>query len=102
MDIEELTAGDVRASAGSGSIRLEMTKLADAVIRAGSGSVYLTLPPVINVDVDINTGSGGISTDFPVTMEGLRRSELRGRIGTGEDGRLRMTTGSGSVRLMKR
>jgi len=102
VDIDELTADDVRASAGSGSIRLEMATIADAVIRAGSGSVYLTLPPVINVDVDINTGSGGISTDFPVTMEGLRRSELRGRIGTGEDGRVRVTTGSGSVRLLKR
>lgn len=99
---EELTAGDVRASAGSGTIRLEMTKIADAVIRTGSGSVNLTLPPVVNVDVEINTGSGGISTDFPVTMEGLRRRELRGRIGTGEDGRVRVTTGSGSVRLVKR
>jgi lia operon protein LiaG len=100
--VEELTAGDVRASAGSGTIRLEMTKVADAVIRTGSGSVNLTLPPVVNIDVEINTGSGGISTDFPVTMEGVRRRELRGRIGTGEDGRVRVTTGSGSVRLLKR
>jgi len=100
--IEELTASDVRASAGSGTIRLEMTKLADAVIRTGSGSVNLTLPPVVNVDVEINSGSGSISTDFPVMMEGVRRRELRGRIGTGEDGRVRVTTGSGSVRLLKR
>ena len=100
--VEELTADDVRASAGSGTIRLEMTKVADAVIRTGSGGVSLTLPPVVNVDVEINTGSGGISTDFPVTMDGVRRRELRGRIGTGEDGRVRVTTGSGSVRLLKR
>jgi lia operon protein LiaG len=100
--VEELTADDVRASAGSGTIRLEMTRLADAVIRTGSGSVNLTLPPVVNVEVEINTGSGDISTDFPVTMEGIRRRELRGRIGTGEDGRVRVTTGSGSVRLLKR
>lgn len=100
--VEELTAGDVRASAGSGTIRLEMTKVADAVIRTGSGSVSLTLPSVVNVEVEINTGSGSISTDFPVTMDGVRRRELRGRIGTGEDGRVRVTTGSGSVRLLKR
>ncbi len=100
--VEELTAGDVRASAGSGTIRLEMTKIADAVIRTGSGSVHLTLPTVVNVEVEINTGSGGITTDFPVTMEGVRRRELRGRIGTGADGRVRINTGSGSVRLLKR
>lgn len=100
--VDDLDAADVRATAGSGSIRLGMTKIADAVVRTGSGSVTLTLPAVVNVELDVNTGSGGISTDFPVTMDGVRRRELRGRIGTGADGRVRVHTGSGSVRLLKR
>lgn len=100
--VERLTSADIRASAGSGSIRLELAKLGDAVIRAGSGGVSLTLPNEVNVEVDISTGSGGITTDFPVTMEDVRRRQLRGRIGTGADGRVRINTGSGSVRLIKR
>lgn len=51
---------------------------------------------------DANTGSGGISSDFPVTMEQLRRNTLRGTIGTGADGRIRASSGSGGVRLARR
>ena len=101
--IDALTSADVRASTGSGSVRLELLKTPDEVTaRAGSGSVTLVLPADVNADLDIRTGSGGISTDFPVTMEQMRRNEMRGRIGSGTGGRIRVNTGSGSVRLIKR
>ncbi len=102
MRIDDLSARDLRASAGSGAIRLTLTKVADANIRTGSGGVELTLPASANVEVDISTGSGGISSDFPVTMDEVRRRELRGRIGTGADGRVRVSTGSGGARLYRR
>ena len=100
--IESLTSSDVRASTGSGSVRLGLLRVPrDLTARTGSGSVTLGLPSDPNVELDVRTGSGGISTDFPVTMDQVRRNELRGRIGTGNDGRLRVSTGSGSVRLQR-
>ncbi len=101
--MESLTSDDVRASTGSGSVRLDFSTVPrDLTARTGSGSVTVGLPRNPNVDVDVRTGSGGISTDFPVTMDMVRRNELRGRIGTGADGRLRISTGSGGVRLERR
>lgn len=101
--MEDVTAEDVRASTGSGRIRLEfLTTPRDLTIRSGSGGVALTLPAAANAELDIGTGSGGISTEFPVTMESVRRNQLRGRIGTGADGRIRVSTGSGGVQLYRR
>lgn len=101
--LEDLSSADVRASTGSGSIRVDLLQApTDLAVRTGSGGVTLRLPVGINAEVDVRTGSGGISTDFPVTMEQVRRNELRGRIGDGTGGRLRVSTGSGSVRLERR
>jgi hypothetical protein len=101
--IESLATDRLRASTGSGSVRLELTKVPrESVARTGSGSVELTLPDDASVDLDISTGSGGISTEFPVTMDVVRRRALRGRIGDGDGNSLRVSTGSGGVRLRKR
>ena len=75
------------------------TLYSSAHIDLSQGPVTLRLPANADADLDIRTGSGGISTDFPVTMEQVRRNELRGRIGAGTGGRLRVSTGSGGVRL---
>lgn len=100
--LESLSGDDLRTSTGSGSVRLGLLRVPrDLTARTGSGSVTLALPANPNVELDVRTGSGGISTDFPVTMDQVRRNELRGRIGTGNDGRLRVSTGSGSVRLQR-
>lgn len=101
--LDDVSAPDIRASTGSGSVRLDLkTSPRDLTARTGSGSVTLRLPTNADAEVDIRTGSGGISTDFPVTMDQVRRNELRGRIGAGTGGRLRVTTGSGGVRLERR
>ncbi len=101
--VESLRADDVRASTGSGSIRLDLTRVPrSTTVRTGSGGATLALPNNPNVEVDVNTGSGGISSDFPVTMDEVRRRQLRGTIGTGADGRIRISTGSGSARLQRR
>lgn len=101
--MESVTTSDLRASSGSGGVRLELTGTPrDATIRSGSGGVSLTLPSSANAELDLRTGSGGISTEFAVSMESVRRNELRGRIGSGTEGRIRVTTGSGGVRLYRR
>lgn len=99
---ESLASGDVSIDTGSGGVELAMTQVPrNTEVDTGSGSVRLELPAATNADVDIETGSGGISSDFAVTMDQLRRNELRGRIGQGGP-RITVSTGSGGVRLIKR
>ena len=103
ITLDVVTARNVRSTSGSGSVRLDLRQVPrDLTSRSGSGSVEVSLPSEVNAEIDITTGSGGISSEFPVTMESVRRRELRGRIGTGADGFLRVSTGSGSVRILQR
>jgi hypothetical protein len=91
----------LRIEAGSGSTDVELLAPAtDVSIEAGSGGVTLRMPASTNASVDIETGSGGIDTDFEVKLSRIERRALRGTIGTGT-GRIRIESGSGSVRLMK-
>jgi lia operon protein LiaG len=101
--IDDLATESLRASAGSGSVRLALIKMPrESVARTGSGSVDLALPDDASAELDISTGSGGISTEFPVTMDNVQRRALRGRIGNGDGNSVRVSTGSGGVRLRKR
>lgn len=115
IEVTELTAdvgsGGVRLAAvktprlhldtGSGSTEIEMLSQVDDVsIDAGSGGVTLRLPATLSATVDIETGSGGIDSDFEVRMSRVERGALRGAIGSGK-GRIKIESGSGSVRLLK-
>lgn len=102
INLEGVGADELRASTGSGSVRVDLTRsVRDATIRTGSGSVTLALPAEASAELDISTGSGGITTDFPVTMTEMRQNRLRGNIGDGRGGRIRVSTGSGGVRVRK-
>ncbi len=93
---------DLLIDTGSGSVRVALSKVPRrSEIDTGSGSVTLTLPADANAELDIETGSGGISSEFAVSMDEFRRRELRGRIGAG-GGLVKVSTGSGGVRLLKR
>ena len=99
---EGVTTDDLDIDTGSGGVRVALTKVPGRTqVEAGSGGVSLTLPADAAAELDIETGSGGISTDFAVTMQGYERRELRGRIGAGGP-TIRVSTGSGGVRLLKR
>ncbi|MEO8335004.1 MAG: DUF4097 family beta strand repeat-containing protein [bacterium] len=115
IDVTELVAdvgsGGVRLSGvktpklhletGSGGSDVELLSAPDDVsIEAGSGGVTLRMPATTNATVDIETGSGGIDTDFEVKMSRIERRALRGTIGSGK-GRIKIESGSGTVRLMK-
>jgi DUF4097 and DUF4098 domain-containing protein YvlB len=99
--LDDVRSSDVSIDAGSGGVTLSMLNSPRAVtVDAGSGGVTLSLPSDLSADVEIETGSGGISTDFPVRTSRVERRSLRGTIGDGA-GRIRIETGSGSVRLLK-
>lgn len=63
-----------------------------------SGNVHVTIPGTTNAEVRAVTGSGRISTDFPLN-EGLP-GEMRGTIGDGGP-TLRLTTVAGDITLRR-
>jgi hypothetical protein len=96
------SGGPVNATTGSGNIDVRMLALratGDMHFRTGSGAIRLHLPNDFAAEIDATTGSGRISTDFPLTVQGsMGRNRLRGTIGEG--GRqVRLTTGSGGIEL---
>ena len=86
---------------GSGLVQLGILSNFDLInIDSGSGSVTLTLPANFAASLSVDTGSGGIQTEFPVQISSKSRDQMVGHIGTG-GGKLVIETGSGSVRLKK-
>lgn len=101
IGLDAVSATDLRLDTGSGSIELALTgDVRSADLDTGSGSVTLLLPEDLGAELDVETGSGGIDFDFPITVVRAGRDHLVGRIGDGE-GRIRVETGSGSVRLRR-
>lgn len=102
IEVSGATAERVRLDTGSGSVRCELASNPTSLdVDTGSGSVTLTLPPSYGAILEIETGSGGIDVDFPVEARRFRSDHLTGRIGDGR-GTLRVDTGSGSVRIVRR
>jgi hypothetical protein len=96
-----VNAPHVSVDAGSGATDLEFLGLVDQLsVDAGSGPVTLRLPAAQGADVDIETGSGGIESDFAVQTSRVERNRLRGRIGDGH-ARISIEAGSGRIRLLK-
>jgi hypothetical protein len=101
LSLDRVTAPRVTVDAGSGRTELGFLQpVEDIAIDAGSGGVTLRLPAAQGADIDIETGSGGVDSDFTVQTTRLSRNNLRGQIGDGK-GRIKIESGSGTVRLIK-
>lgn len=101
VQFADITSDDVFVDTGSGSVNLSLRSSPSKVrVDAGSGGVTLSMPSDFSATLDIESGSGGISTDFPVKTTRVERNRLRGTIGNGA-GNVRIETGSGSIRLRK-
>lgn len=99
--LARVRAPSVSVDAGSGGTELELLSAIDRLkVEAGSGGVTVRLPAATNADVDIETGSGGIDTDFAVQVTRFEQRHMIGRIGTGH-GQIRIESGSGHVQLLK-
>lgn len=102
VSADDITSDDLLIDTGSGSVRVGLNQVPRRTnIDTGSGGVTITLPSGANAELDLETSSGSITSDFPVTMNEVRRRQLRGKIGDGGP-MLRVSTGSGSVRILKR
>ena len=92
----------VGVDTGSGDVRVETTSgSATFSVDTGSGDVEIAVPDSYSGTVLIETSSGELHSDMPITL--LRRSddEIEGRIGEGGSARIEIETGSGDVSLRR-
>ncbi len=102
IDLERVDSYDILLDTGSGSVRLQLLgDVEDLDIDTGSGSVTVWLPEMVGAEVDLETGSGGIDVEGPFQIRRVSRDHVEGSLGDGE-GRIRIETGSGRVRLLAR
>lgn len=94
-------AEEMSLDSGSGDVDLALVgDVRTLDVDSGSGSVTLRVPPSLGAIVEVETGSGGLESDVPMTVTRRSRSELMGRIGDG-NGRIKIESGSGRVTFRK-
>ena len=91
------------AKSGDGSVGIEAlhgSKLDSSwSITSGDGSIDVAVPADLAANIDASSGDGHISSDIPVTVEGIMsKSKLRGKM-NGGGSTLTIHTGDGSIRL---
>ena len=68
-------------------------------LKSVNGSISLGLPPSPNADVSVSTVNGGISTDFPLQVQGkFMGRHLDGKLGSGGT-RIEISNVNGGVNI---
>lgn len=103
--IEFEAAGAHRLETVNGQIRARLTGATwqgTLDIETVNGSIDLTLPASFSADVRGETVNGGVSSDFPITIEGRwGPKSFRGTIGSGGGRTLSLETVNGAIRLRR-
>jgi Putative adhesin len=96
FDVLRAKSGDGRIDVGA----LHGSKLDSGwSIGSGDGSIEVALANDLPVDIDASTGDGNISSDIPITVEGIiSKSRVRGKMNGGGQ-TLNIHTGDGSIHL---
>lgn len=106
LTVVDGAGSSVRAESVSGSMILDLDPVggpADVGLSSVSGEIAIRLPHPGHTDVEADTTSGSVSSDF----EDLRitghwgTKKITGRLGSGR-GQLKATTVSGSIALLRR
>ncbi|MCJ7812033.1 DUF4097 domain-containing protein [bacterium] len=96
--------GSVDGETVNGSLRINISEMSgedEVVLHTTNGNIDLILPEDIEADVEASTVNGGISTDFPLEVQGkLNNKQLRGRI-HGGGSLIELNTVNGSIRINK-
>jgi DUF4097 and DUF4098 domain-containing protein YvlB len=98
IDVRD-ASGLVRLDTGAGDIDYQGQPRGDCRFDTGAGSIKLRLPDDVNVTVDLDTGAGDIDVDMDVDGKVSKR-EVRGTIGSGDEGEIRAHTGAGDIDLI--
>ncbi len=92
--------GSLEARAGSGGISAQGDPRGGWIVHTGSGSVRLRLDPDAAFDLNAHTGSGSISVNRPVAVQGLiKRREIRGQV-RGGGPQVEIQTSSGNIEIL--
>jgi DUF4097 and DUF4098 domain-containing protein YvlB len=105
-------SGDIRLSAvrsphisletGSGTVTADLREnVGKLSVETGSGDIAITAPATLGAEVELETSSGDIETDFPLQVTRSGRDHMEGQIGDGK-GTIAIETGSGEIKLLKR
>ena len=71
----------------------------DIRLKSVNGSINLGLPASPNADVSVSTVNGGITTDYPLQVQGkFMGHHLDGKLGSGGT-RIEISNVNGSVRI---
>jgi DUF4097 and DUF4098 domain-containing protein YvlB len=96
-----LSAPRVSLETGSGGITTELRRdVASLAAETGSGDIAIRAPATLGAEVEIETSSGDIDTDFPLMLTRQSRDHMEGTIGDGK-GTIAIETGSGNIKLLK-
>ena len=96
-----MTAPELSFETGSGGVTAELRRdVASLHVETGSGDIAIRAPASLGAEVEIETSSGDIETDFEVAVTRHARDHMTGRIGDG-GGRIAIETGSGGIKLVK-
>ncbi|MBA2457992.1 MAG: DUF4097 family beta strand repeat protein [Gemmatimonadales bacterium] len=96
------SAPQVALETGSGGVTADLrSDPTSLTVETGSGDIAVTAPGTLGAEVEIETSSGDIETDFQLQVTRHSRDHLVGRIGDGR-GKIAIETGSGDVRLIRR
>ena len=95
-------AGRTEISSVNGSVQAfyrSLDNVKEVRLKSVNGSVKLGLPSSPNADVSVSTVNGGISTDFPLTVQGKFMSHrIDGKLGNGGT-RIEISNVNGSVHI---
>jgi DUF4097 and DUF4098 domain-containing protein YvlB len=101
ITLTTLRSPKVSLETGSGRVSADLQDaIHDLAVETGSGDIAIRAPATLGAEVEIETSSGDIETDFPLQVTRQGRDHLTGRIGDGK-GSIAIETGSGGVKLLK-
>lgn len=96
-----LEAGNLAIESGSGNVTVEIKGEVDRLyVDTGSGDIAITAPPSLSAQLELETASGEINSDFPLSVTQTGSDHLSGTVGGGK-GKISVETGSGGVRLLR-
>jgi DUF4097 and DUF4098 domain-containing protein YvlB len=95
----------LRVKSGDGSIDVDArpgSKVDSSWnVRSGDGGIEVGMPGDLAADLDVTTSDGHISSDLPITMEGvISKSRVRGKMNGGGQ-QISIHTGDGSIHLRR-
>lgn len=98
------TQGGINATTVNGGIDASIGDLGpegEVALRTVNGSITVALPQGLNADLDAQTVSGRVNTDFPVQVAGkISARHVEARIGSGGR-RVELKTVNGSIELQQ-